>query len=421
MSFRMCRRAAGAGLALAVATSAIAQEPAVLSLNEALRLSGVEATTELADLNPRISAPQAEAEAARALVNQARLRPNPEISLEVENIAGSGAFSGLRATEYTASVGQRLELGGKRTARIRAAQAEARVSELRSELALAELAQSVRARYVSAVAAAAAVELAADILERSRELARIAGALVDAGREPPLRALRAQAALAEAQADLDAAEVRSRAARAALAALWGDTGPPPQVPARFPDIRPPGELLVSTRQLQLEIAEAERRAAEAAIARERSFRVPDPVVSAGVRHSAETDAQAFLVGVSIPLPFRDRNQGNIAAAQARLRAATAQEAVIRADYEQEVLQARSEYLAAEGRVGTLAETSLPRAEEALRLVQIGYRNGRFPLIEVLSAAEARDNIRQALIEAQESQGQAAATLIRLAATQGVSQ
>lgn len=205
MSFRMCRRAAGAGLALAVATSAIAQEPAVLSLNEALRLSGVEATTELADLNPRISAPQAEAEAARALVNQARLRPNPEISLEVENIAGSGAFSGLRATEYTASVGQRLELGGKRTARIRAAQAEARVSELRSELALAELAQSVRARYVSAVAAAAAVELAADILERSRELARIAGALVDAGREPPLRALRAQAALAEAQADLDAA------------------------------------------------------------------------------------------------------------------------------------------------------------------------------------------------------------------------
>jgi cobalt-zinc-cadmium efflux system outer membrane protein len=51
----------------------------------------------------------------------------------------------------------------------------------------------------------------------------------------------------------------------------------------------------------------------------------------------------------------------------------------------------------------------------LRLVRIGYRNGRFPLIEVLSAAEARDAIREALIAAQEDRGQAAAELIRLAA------
>lgn len=421
MSFRMCRRAVGAGLALALATSAGAQEPSVLSLAEALRLSGVEAGPEVPDLNPRIAAPQADAEAARALIEQARLRPNPDVSLEVENIAGSGAFSGLRATEYTLSVGQRLELGDKRSARVRAATAEARVSELRSELALAELGLSVRERYVSAVAAAAAVELATDIVERNRELARIAGVLVEVGREPPLRALRAQAALAEAEANLQAAEAASHAARAALAALWGDVGPPPQVPALFPDIDPPAELLVSTRQLPLEIAQAERRAAEAAIARERSLRVPDPVVSAGVRRFEESNDQAFMVGVSVPLPIWNRNQGNIAAAQARLRAATAREAVVQADFEQAVLQARSDYLAAEARVETLSEASLPQAEEALRLVRIGYRNGRFPLIEVLSAAEARDDIRETLIAAQEARGQAAATLIRLAATQGVSQ
>ena len=70
---------------------------------------------------------------------------------------------------------------------------------------------------------------------------------------------------------------------------------------------------------------------------------------------------------------------------------------------------------AETRVETLSTTSLPQAEEALRLVRIGYRNGRFPLIEVLSAAEARDAIREALIAAQEDRGQAAAELIRLAA------
>jgi cobalt-zinc-cadmium efflux system outer membrane protein len=62
----------------------------------------------------------------------------------------------------------------------------------------------------------------------------------------------------------------------------------------------------------------------------------------------------------------------------------------------------------------LSEASLPQAEEALRLVRIGYRNGKFPLIEVLAAAEARDGIREALIQAKEDRDQLAAQLIWLA-------
>ncbi|WP_245559377.1 TolC family protein [Novosphingopyxis baekryungensis] len=167
--------------------------------------------------------------------------------------------------------------------------------------------------------------------------------------------------------------------------------------------------------MQLQVARAESTAAAAEIDRERSLRIPDPVISAGVRRFEESNDNAFLVGVSIPLPFSNRNQGNIAAAEARLRAANAREAVALADFEQEVARARAQYLAAEARVETLSTTSLPQADEALRLVRIGYRNGRFPLIEVLSAAEARDGIREALIAAQQDRGQAAAELIRLAA------
>ena len=253
------------------------------------------------------------------------------------------------------------------------------------------------------------------MVERNEELARIAGLLVEDGREPPLRALRAEAALAEAQAELQAAEATSLAARTALASLWGDQGAPPLVPSRFPGIEPPGAVMATASGLQLRVARAESTAAAAEIDRERSLRIPDPVVSAGVRRFEESNDSAFLLGVSIPLPFLNRNQGNIAAAEARLRAANAREAVALADFEQAVTRARSQYLAAEARVETLSTTSLPQAEEALRLVRIGYRNGRFPLIEVLSAAEARDAIREALIAAQEDRGQAAAELIRLAA------
>ena len=167
--------------------------------------------------------------------------------------------------------------------------------------------------------------------------------------------------------------------------------------------------------LEPRLAASERVAAEAAIGRERSLGIPDPTVSAGVRRFEESNDQAFVVGVSIPLPLRNRNQGNIAAAQAQARAAAAREAVATLDYRQAVAEARADYLAAEAKADTLEQGSLPHAEEALRLADIGYRNGKFALLEVLSAAEARDDIRRSLIDAREEQGKAAALLIRLAA------
>jgi len=416
MSAMKWRGALIAGLYLAAsATPVAAQERELLSLEEALDRTGVGSEAAESGPNPRMVGPRAEADAAGSLVGQARLRPNPEVSLEFENIAGSGAFSGLQATEYTLAVGQQIEIGGKRSARIGAAQAQARLANLRADLADAELGFLVRDRYVAAAAAASRVELARDVVERNEELARIAGVLVEVGREPPLRALRAEAALAEARAALQAAEATSLAARTALASLWGDQTAPPLVPSDFPQIEPPGAVMATASGLQLRVARAQSTAAAAEIDRERSLRVPDPVVSAGVRRFEESNDNAFLVGVSIPLPLSNRNQGNIAAAQARLRAANAREAVALADFEQAVTRARSRYLAAEARVETLSTRSLPQADEALRLVRIGYSNGRFPLIEVLSAAAARDAIREALIAAQEDQGQAAAELIRLAA------
>lgn len=99
------RGALFAGLSLAVLPGAVrAQERAVLTLDEALARAGVDESAQVQSDNPRLIGPQAETDAARALIDQARLRPNPELAFEAENIAGSGAFSGLQATEYTLSL-----------------------------------------------------------------------------------------------------------------------------------------------------------------------------------------------------------------------------------------------------------------------------------------------------------------------------
>ena len=77
-----------AGLFLvATATSVAAQEQEPLTLEDALSRSGVTGEVDAISANPRMVGPRAEADAARSLVRQARLRPNPEVSLEVENLS----------------------------------------------------------------------------------------------------------------------------------------------------------------------------------------------------------------------------------------------------------------------------------------------------------------------------------------------
>jgi len=411
MSFRHLPMAVAA---MAVANPAFGQE--TLSLEDALARAGVSTRFESSSSsdNPRLIGPVAEADAAQARIDQARLRPNPQLSIEMEDFAGSGAFSGLQSSEYTISIGQQFELGGKRGARIQAAQALANAAGTRTDLARADLALLVRYRYLGAVSAQAKLVLATEIVDRNRELARIARALVEAGREPPLRAMRAQAALAEAEADKEAARAASMAARTALSALWSDQPVAQATPATFPAIAIPVGEIGAEGGLSYRLVRDEREAARAMIRRERSMGVPDPTFSAGVRQFEESGDTAFIVGVSIPLPFSNRNQGNVQAAEAELRAVTAREAVVLAELRQRIAQAQSDYLAAVARVETLSQASLPQAEEALRLVQIGYRAGRFPLIEVLNTAEARDAIRASLIEAEETRGRAAALLVRLA-------
>ena len=407
------RRFALAAAIIAASISAQSSAQNVITLEEALERAGVgDVDDRPRSSNPRVYGPQSEEEAARAAIDQARLRPNPELSFEAENFAGSGAFSGLRSTEYTLGIGQQIELGGKRRARVESAERAARLAEISSDLARADLALAVRERFIKAVAAAQRLELATQIVERNRELARIANVLVEVGREPPLRAMRAEAALAEAVAELETARADDLAARQALAALWVSDEPAPQVGLTFPSLMPlisPGEEPA----LQLRLADARSDLAAAEIVRERSLGVPDITVSAGVRRFEERGDNAFIVGFSIPLPFGNRNQGSIAAAEARSRGAQADAAINERDFRLEEARTRSQFLAADRRAETLRAASLPQADEALRLVEIGYRNGRFPLIEVLAASEARDAIRENLIQAEEQRDLLAARLIWL--------
>ena len=169
--------------------------------------------------SPRIASAQARVSAAEARARQAGVAPNPEVSVEVENFAGNGPFRSFDSTETTLALSQRLEVGGQRSARRAVAAGERDVAVLALARERIDLQRDVALAFAELSAATDRAKLARDNAAQAASLANTARILVEVGRDPPLRQLRAEAALAEAQA----AEVQTfsamLAARRTLATL----------------------------------------------------------------------------------------------------------------------------------------------------------------------------------------------------------
>lgn len=398
----------GALLALSiVAGAAHAQSAPTLTLSEALRRAEAG--------SPEIAAAEASVRAAKGRARQAGFAPNPQASLEVENALGSGPYGGLDSAEATLAVEQTLELGGKRRARRNAAEAEVAAAGARLAIARADVASQVRAAYAEAVAAKERLALTDEAVERASELARIASKLVEEGREPPLRAYRALAAAGEAAAARDAAQAEVAATTRGLAVLLGDTEAAFEVDGTVHLERSSTAVLDPTETLDVKLAELELAAARARVALEKTARVPDITVGGGVRHYRDTGDTAFVGAVSVPIPINNRNQGSIAAAEAEATAAEARRNLALAQANRRIRDAQAALAAAESRLKTLRDLSIPNAKDAVRLARLGYQEGEFTLLEVLDAEEALAQAREGLIDAELARAKALAALERAAA------
>jgi cobalt-zinc-cadmium efflux system outer membrane protein len=365
--------------------------------------------------SPLVTAAEASVKAAEGRARQAGLMPNPEAALQSENFAGSGPYGRFGAAETTATLSQRMELGGKRRTRAAAANAEVEAARISLSIAKADLSQEVAVRYAEALASRDRLVLARETAARADDLSKVASTLVEAGREPPLRAMRAEAASREAAANVTAAEAEAAAARRALATLWGEAAEAVDLVDADVAKAEAGPAVDPTETLDVRLARAERRTAETVIDRERAAGRPDLTVQAGVRKFEETGDSALIVGLSAPIPVFNRNQGAVAAARADATAAEAKERLVLARSVRTLRDAQAALVAANARVEALRDKILPQAQTAVDLARRGFEAGKFSLLDVLDAQTALTTARDNLIAARLERAKALAALERAAA------
>lgn len=386
-----------AGLALLCALVPAASAAPTLTLEAAIQRA--------VDHHPGVRAASRERDIAAGQRLQAGAMPNPELSYLSEGIRHAG-----RTT--TILLSQAIELGGKRGARITLAERERDIATLDLFDARSQLRFEVVSAFFDVLAGQQAGELAQASLALAQQVTSIVGKRVTAGKVSPVDATRARVAEASAKIELSQATAALTLARIKLAATWGSVAP--EADALVAPAAPFGTAPVPGASPQIARARGEAVRQQAMADVERSRRIPDLTLSLGTKRDEQSGVRQAVVGVAIPLPLFDNNQGNLLSALRRTDKARDALLAVENDVAVSLAQATLRRDAAMEELAILEADILPGAQSAYDASTRGFELGKFSFIDVLDAQRTLFQAKNQALRALAASHRAAAEIDRIA-------
>lgn len=358
--------------------------------SETKYISIEQAIARVLDVSPRFQSVITGIDAAKGVELQAGLLPNPEISLEAEDFAGSDQFGGTNSAEYTLSLNQKIELGGKRDARKKVAQATFAVAQEDVSIERLNIIRDVHAAYLNVLAETESVNLTLEQNQLAKDVLNIVSKRVKAAAESEIQKSKAEVTLANTLILKEQTSRHLQIARHTLAKLWGATSFHEHLDQRYLfELKEPESYEFFVEKLS-ELPDVQRLAFEGArkdslFNLAKTERIADPTVSVGVRRFEEGSDNAFLVGVSVPLQIFNKNQGNIAIAQAEYLQSQSDAQQLELNLKQSLFEHWQTWKTAYAEAAHLKTKLLPAADKSFHLAQSAYERGRFTYLEVLDA------------------------------------
>jgi cobalt-zinc-cadmium efflux system outer membrane protein len=414
---RWCRSSAlavlfagGACLGLAAQGPEVVNTNA-LTLDDAVRLA-------LAN-NPSLRASVARMDSASWRAYQARKWTNPELELSAEDwpISHGAGFSNAK---QTIGIAQTLPYPGKKSLDKQIGGAGVKLSEAELALRRTEIVRDVKAGFFRVLASERLVEVSTQLVAVAESSAVTARKRVDAGATAYQEQLRAEVQLEQARTELSGFERELAGARQVFATLLGraDLMEAPLIGALAET--PEAGLITGDENGALALHPSARAAQanldRALLASRRARLEPYPDVKVGVSGGriGETDQSIIQLGFTLPLPILDSGKGKKMEAWANVAEAEAEVLVVQQQLRREWANALNRYRTAAEQVSNYRVRILPKANEALRLVQTGFEQGKFGFIDLAdtqrTTAEVRLTYQQKLLEMNIAQAELAALL-----------
>ncbi|HEX5217792.1 MAG TPA: TolC family protein [Vicinamibacterales bacterium] len=364
-----------------------------------------ELVTVALERSPALRAARAQIDAARGAAMQANFRPNPSLKSDFRGQLGGPD------RQTTIGVNWPLDLF-RRQARVTAADEEVQLAEREVVDAERIFAATVRTKALRLLAAVRQLEIRRQVAANLTQFVDLVAARVASGAAPPLE--RDMAAVDARRAEADVLRQRS-AADVALAELKAAVGLRSSEPLL---LRERLEDLARTTASQATVAAASTdRVADARpdiLAAEHQIKIASAMLDS-IKREARSDVSldiAYMrmtsgfplfgftpagtpspihdvfhnvsVGATISLPWRDRRQGDIASAEARVEAARFEVEARRLAASAEIESARARVQQLQAALAIYVDTTRELANRNVEVIRQSYGLGRAALLDVLT-------------------------------------
>jgi len=388
-----------------------------------------QALVEAYNANPMLAAATAQREVADAGVVQAKLRVNPAYTTELAPAEVTYRFFSINVT---------TQLGLKRQRRIEVADRLIDSTNATIRTTAWKIRQDTQLAYFELAVARQALVVMEDYVATTQRLLVVTQKRADARDASGLEVLRAEAAVADARAQLAPVQVRVQQAMRQLCLVLG------RPPEQAIDIDPPRFLLLGKlaakiptfssliEQAQTSRPEFKQIAADLAVQASRvklghAQAWPDVQTAVGMSTVPQLTAKAahnyfggqpinkpFLI-MTVPINVNDYGQGITSLARATARQLQQQRLALLNQVRQEVNLAYSNASAAEQQMDILFDESLPRQYKIVAMSENGYKQGALDLTGAITAQQTALSARlnflqtatryfQALVELERSVG-----------------
>jgi cobalt-zinc-cadmium efflux system outer membrane protein len=330
---------------------------------------------------------------AEGLKLQAGLKPNPRIVFQTENgrFWESPGINVWRDTDTYLYGAQVIERGQKRERRLEYATAGVARAESERDAVRVQLQGRVAAAYWNAAAASRIVDFYHQDLQTFEQIVEFNRSRVREGATAGVDLLRIEIEHDQLSATARRAEQDADLARVALLREMGS----PEFPAVVfsdsveqlpnPVLDPIDEVLSHRKDVLA--AEAGVRHLEQNVALQKANAKTDPEFQIGYKRTAGFDT--IYGAVSIPLAVRNRNQGNISAAEAEQRSAQHLADALRNHVRAEYEAARRDYAAKRAAFEANVTPLRAKTREVARIANAAYREGGVELLRFLDAERIR--------------------------------
>jgi len=363
--------------------------------------------------SPALRQAAAEVESMRGKAYQAGLYPNP--------VASGGAMQlGGRESQYFAALSQEIVTKRKLQLDQAAVCREVVQAEFRYVRTRFELLTAVRQSYFVTLAAQRRMEVLTRLVEIANRSQQAASRLQQAGEGTRSDTLLFEIELEKAEVSLENAETKWQASQRQLVAILGLRG------LHLSRIR--GDLTESLEGVAAQVLldgyvpdNADVQFAEQEVERNRFLLqraivepFPNVTIFSGYMYQVEPLHNMGLLQASVPLPFWNKNEGNIASANAQIGKAQATVEQVQNQIAKQMADAAGRYRIADQQAKRYSDRIVPKAREGVKIMQEGFAQGQFDFLRLLQTQRALVDANLGYIDALETRWLSAAELAGLA-------